>query len=186
MEYVLHESESVRPNARKITYTIDAGGCHVCTSHQPRRTGGTLPINRGGKMPMTHYVWKLHFGEEPAVDNGFLLHACGNTRCINPGHLYVGDHADLVREKRVRGRQPRHSKLTDHEVLAIKRNVTETSCELAEQYGVSISTIQNIWNESVFSYLTVDGYDDYQNRRRQRVSTTRRRQLQPAKRRDKE
>lgn len=58
----------------------------------------------------------------------FCLHKCDTPRCVNPGHLYVGttknNSDDMYARGRDRSRGERNvtSKLTDKDVLAIRRD----------------------------------------------------------------
>ena len=50
-----------------------------------------------------------------------VLHYCDTPACVNPNHLYVGTHADNVKDKVRKGRQAkgeRHGSITHPEKLA--------------------------------------------------------------------
>lgn len=85
-------------------------------------------------------AWELTHGEIPAGMH--CLHSCDNRACCNPGHLFLGTHADNMadRDRKGRGgdlRGERHwrAKLTNADVLAIRAS-TEKGTVLAKRYGV--------------------------------------------------
>jgi hypothetical protein len=114
----------------------------------------------------------FHRGGIPA--EAHVLHTCDNALCVNPDHLYLGDHAQNMKDKKARKRQwhdrePEQStnhlrtiasqpgetnpsaKLTWGDVRAIRAS-TEKSGVLARQYGVDRSLIWQIrtgkiWHE---------------------------------------
>lgn len=111
-----------------------------------KATGGYGGFFRDGKSQRAHRVsYEAFVGKIP---KGLVIrHACDNPACINPDHLDVGTMKDnaLDREARgrrdVKGEQIGTSKLTEKEVLEIKRSDLSLTF-LSEIYGVGKS---NIW-----------------------------------------
>jgi hypothetical protein len=90
---------------------------------------------------------------ESTSDNGFLLHTCDNPSCCNPKHLFVGTHADNMADKVAKGRSPDftgdkspRAKLSMSQAIEIreKRKQGISAKDLAEQYGISLSSIKTL------------------------------------------
>ncbi len=85
----------------------------------------------------------------PVPEGLCVRHRCDNPPCCNPAHLEPGTLADNVADcvSRGRNRAPRgtengHSKLTDSDVVAIRRSPRSVSnLTLATRYGVSLYSI---------------------------------------------
>lgn len=83
-----------------------------------------------------------------------VLHRCDNPPCVNPGHLFLGTHADNAadREAKGRGRQlfgERHPNafLEDQDVAEMRRlwsSGESTQPEIAYKFGVSQSHVSKI------------------------------------------
>ena len=94
------------------------------------------PKQREAPQRRAHRLsWELHFG--PIPDGLLVLHRCDVPACVNPGHLFLGTHADNAADMVRKGRQHRH--LTDEQVLEIrvKFSAGETSTKLALEYGIA-------------------------------------------------
>jgi hypothetical protein len=93
------------------------------------------------------------------IPNGLeVLHRCDNTLCCNPNHLFLGTHADNMKDMADKGRAARISrpgkkgesspkvKLTDAQVSEIKsrRAAGENVTVLAAAYGVHYSYISRL------------------------------------------
>lgn len=83
-------------------------------------------------------------------DGIFVLHTCDNPICCNPKHLYLGDHAQNMKDKKDRRRSPYYPKatgprckLTEEDVRNVRRMKKDgaTKKALALLYEVSEATI---------------------------------------------
>jgi hypothetical protein len=91
--------------------------------------------------------WVLHNGDITADHN--VLHHCDNPECVNPAHLYLGTHAQNMRDMKERGRakgrcppEKAHcAKLSFEkaaEIRALKARMPKLShAAIAAQYGVT-------------------------------------------------
>src|ERR1700761_1091810 len=75
------------------------GGCWNWTS--TFFSGKDLPYGQfwlNGKITGAHRAsYALSVGEIP--EGMHVLHRCNNSKCINPSHLYLGDHAQNMRDR---------------------------------------------------------------------------------------
>lgn len=105
-----------------------------------------------GAQRVHRKAWELAYGPIPV---GLLvLHRCDNPPCVRPDHLFLGTHADNMRDMVAKGRQnrPAHGSpgernpraiLTAEQVAEI-RQATETHRQVAARYGMSIAAIRDI------------------------------------------
>ncbi len=104
-------------------------------------------------------VWEWTHGEEPKL---CVLHRCDNPSCVNPGHLFLGTHADNARDRDRKGRRrsPKgalngRAKLTEAEVLEIRRRyVPGEGVTLAVRYGLSATQVQRIAQGTAWGHLS--------------------------------
>ena len=94
-------------------------------------------------------AWMIHSGQN--VPKGMVIcHTCDNRACVNPAHLYLGDHRDNNTDTIKRGRGNRTvgencswAKLTESDVLEI-RSSRERQFVLAKRFGLHPSTVSQI------------------------------------------
>jgi HNH endonuclease len=102
------------------------------------------------RFPAHRLGWLLFRG---GIAAGLVVcHKCDVRACVNPDHLFLGTHADNMRDMKEKGRKPmgeKHyrAKLTAEQVGRIKAMLSEDRLymsEIALEFGVSSSTIHSI------------------------------------------
>jgi hypothetical protein len=122
-----------------------------------------------GKSIKAHRLSYLTFvGEIP--NNLHVLHNCDNPACVNPKHLFLGDHQDNMNDKVNKNRQSKgedhgNSKLLQKKVNEIRtlwsaelagrakgKDVQLTQKELAKRFRVDRTTINRIINNRIWRF----------------------------------
>ena len=136
----------------------DNDGCWVWTGSCKRSGYGEISVRRGFydhvRRSAHRISWELHNG--PIPTDRWVLHHCDNPPCVNPGHLYLGDHAQNTADMVNRNRASRNArKLTDEQVIEIRalRACGWSQRRIRERYGVSLSIVSNAVRGETYSYL---------------------------------
>lgn len=112
-------------------------------------------IYDGNKVVLLHRVsWLIFVGEIP--EGMEVCHKCDNPRCCNPSHLFIGTHADNMRDMANKGRcrvpalaggDNPSAKLTGFEVSKIRElfcSKQNSMHQLASMFHVSRRNISEI------------------------------------------
>jgi hypothetical protein len=94
--------EGLHGKATRVQVMEDSNGCLRVVSHAYKlANGGHQRINRKGKKILAHrYVWQMAYNGGREILEGYQVnHLCDVPDCINPEHLYLGTHADNMRDK---------------------------------------------------------------------------------------
>lgn len=115
---------------------------------------GKLPAGYGRfANDLAHrYSYREFVGEIPTGVS--VLHKCDNPSCVNPDHLFLGTQQDNLKDMRDKGKQVRGerqgmSKLTEKQVVEIRRRYKRYSRKdgsgvLAKEYGVCLTQIYRV------------------------------------------
>jgi hypothetical protein len=130
--------------------------CWLWTATINNRGYGQFRIDR--KTRLAHKISWLIAGNTIPDDKPLLRHKCRNRNCVRPEHLEVGtvaeNMADRLRDGTdARGEKSVLSKLTAEKVLQIRSRATETQTELAREFGVARTTINNIINRYNWKHI---------------------------------
>ena len=123
----------------------DCSDCIVWIGHKDKDGYGAM--RDGKKMVRPHRVaYEKEFG---AIPEGMsVLHKCNNPDCVNPAHLYLGDHSQNMKDRLKSGnyatgeRHP-NSKFSDETVNLIRME-SGTNKYISQKYGVSVTQVRNI------------------------------------------
>lgn len=114
---------------------------------------GTFPVNRRNVIA-SRYSWELHFG--PIPDGMQVCHKCDNPPCVNPNHLFLGDHLANAHDRDAKGRHksgpplvgelnPNAKLSNDQRREIVRRNLAgESKKSLAKEFGVARFAVQRI------------------------------------------
>lgn len=128
------------------------GECLVWTRHVDRERGyGTTGYK--GKLVKVHRLqWELVNG--PIPEGMQVCHTCDNPPCYRLEHLFLGTHADNMKDMSAKGRagvvprdmQPgaKVSSAQVAEIVELYYRYHTSLRKLAAQYGVAVSTIGRI------------------------------------------
>ncbi len=101
-------------------------------------------------------------------EKSLVLHTCDNRKCCNPAHLYLGDvkqnSRDMVERGRhktgpVKGEQNGNAKLSETDVLEIKRQIAAggKNQAIADRFGVTHQMISKIRCGHFWKHVTEKG-----------------------------
>jgi len=148
----------VLSDVKRFWSKVDIGGPDECWEWMAvRHPFGHGKIKVDGQYEYAHRV--AYSLERGALGDDLVLHKCDNPPCVNPNHLYLGDHSDNLKDAYERGGQERSSKLSENQVREIKRKLQDgdtSQRELAEEYGVVRGCISNIATGRRWSHISVE------------------------------
>lgn len=135
-----------------ISFIAKENGCWICTSHEPLKSKSYHGFDckvHGKTMKLHRYIYSMVNGRIPR--GAVVFHTCGNSLCINPGHMALGTHTDNVkaRDERgttVKGENHGRAKLTEEDVRVIRADKRTGKIALANLFGVDPKVIYNIKN----------------------------------------
>ena len=133
-------------------------GCWIWNGHCDRDGYGTFKL--ADKTVFAHRLaWAIYAEFDPLLKQ--VLHHCDTPGCVNPEHLFLGDHNANMRDMQEKGRAAKGERqhkttLTANQVIAIRSKYSRrdmTQEELAEHYSVCQATISNIVNRTFWGHV---------------------------------
>jgi DNA-binding XRE family transcriptional regulator len=128
-------------------------GCWIWMA--ARTHGGYGALWLDGEVKYAHRVVGVIFLALDEQSGLYVLHDCDTPACCNPNHLRLGTHRENMADASAKGRLGK--KLTPPEVIEIRRLRAEgghTQQDLADRFGVSKTTIQQIERRETWRNLS--------------------------------
>lgn len=104
-------------------------------------------MRMGGVSQKAHRLaW--HFDRGAIPEGAMVLHTCDNRGCVNPDHLYLGDHSQNMsdrngRDRLIHGERHPSAKLTEGDVRTIRELAGSRSWgSLARQFAVTPAAVR--------------------------------------------
>lgn len=114
------------------------------------KNGYGMIRNSRGKMELAHRIsWKLH--NESIPERKECCHICDNRRCVNPAHLFIGSHADNMRD--MINKERFYKKLTSDDVIFI-RNSKLSQKDLAKKFNIDNSNVSRIKCRKTWKHIS--------------------------------
>lgn len=152
-----HVTENLTHRFNEKYQILSESGCWIWTGSVSGKGYGRFKIN--GKWHAAHRVsFEIH--NLARAGSKFVCHTCDVRCCVNPDHLWLGTHAENMRDmakkgrwhgdfgRRVNGR----TILSESDVLAIRKD-NRTHREICADYGVSRATISALKVGLTWGYL---------------------------------
>ena len=144
-------------------------GPNDCWEWRGAMARGYGQIDRGGGegvMRSHRIAWEFA-NNRPVPEGMCVLHHCDNRACCNPRHLFLGTHADNVRDKVRKGRQTRGEmnshKLSEGGVQGVRRDLRRKELsqrEIGKRYGIDQTTVSNIKTGKIWAWLEEEKKDN--------------------------
>jgi len=150
----------VDKNGSTVTHVDGLGPCWLWTAAASSAGYGRLRV--GGRMISAHRLsYEIHNG--PVLAGMCACHRCDVKLCVNPSHLFLGTHADNMRDRDAKGRLGARegewngfAKLTDTNVLEIRKLYAKGGVfqkALAARFGVDQSHISEIVHRKTWAHV---------------------------------
>lgn len=151
--------------AERFWEKVARGAPHECWEWTANRTedgyGRFFSGRRrqsGTAILVLAHRWAYEEAFGPVDSDLLVLHRCDNPPCVNPGHLFLGTHADNVADCESKGRRNyiRRVKLTAEIVRDVRRRAEAGAMQrsLARELGVSETTISHIVLRRTWQHVT--------------------------------
>ena len=148
-------------------------GCIVVYPEKMKRNGYSFAIACGIKFSGHRVSLEIKLGKKLGRKE-LACHHCDNPACINPDHLFLGDHkanaVDMTRKGRAhplrcpadrksRGENQHSSKLKAEDVVSIRNRHSsgESLRSLSRFFGVSLPSIKKVVSRMSWAHITTGG-----------------------------
>lgn len=150
--------ESFIVQGREFRYVMDKNGCMIAEGHYRDKDGyPRVSYTHSKRKAIARLIYEsIHGPWEPGK---VMRHTCNNRACINPAHIIPGTQGQNMQDRAAAGKDPVGEKngraiLDAGKVVEIRNERGKVSARtLAEQYGVNIGTIRDVWARKIWKHV---------------------------------
>jgi len=129
-------------------------GCWEWQAAKNNKGYGMFDHTPTGRVGLAHrYSYELAHGDIPK--GSWVLHRCDNRACVNPVHLFLGDHTANVHDMHRKGRGWGGIGPETAYAILWRRASGENRNKLANEYGVSLHVVKDIATRRSWKSLSV-------------------------------
>ena len=142
-------------------YYQDMSGCWNWTGTKDKQGYGMMGVKPNERPEWTNaralrISYRLFNGCIP--DNLIITHTCHNTSCVNPAHLRLGTPKTNAQERDeighlLRGSQRSSAKLTEKDVLEIRRHPDVPTKTWMDKFGVHRVVVLRAKNRETWKHV---------------------------------
>jgi hypothetical protein len=140
---------------RFMKYVVKTDSCWLWKGS--KNSNGYGKFGFQGKVWYAHRLIYLHCHGE-LINDLDICHIC-RSKCVNPDHLEQKSHSENNGDDKIRdgtdnsGEKNGLSKLTNAQVLDIRSRTNQTQQSIADDFGVSLTTINNILKRNTWTHI---------------------------------
>lgn len=106
MNHARYNSNGCTEDRRFWGRVVKGPSCWIWTGALDQHGYGRTYHSVHGNQYAHRRAWEMANG--PVPDGQHVLHTCDTPACVNPGHFFLGTHADNMADKKKKGREHRH------------------------------------------------------------------------------
>lgn len=143
---------------RRFEEKVDRGPSAGCWLWRGAMTGAYGSYRLKGAARGAHRVaYEMYVG--PIPDGMYVCHRCDVPACVNPAHLFIGDHDANMRDMADKGRanvrvgeDHERAKLTDEGAIAVRRGQLSVA-DAARKFGMSKAAVYHVLAGRTWKHL---------------------------------
>lgn len=136
---------------RFMAYIEKTDSCWLWKGSKSKRGYGKFCFQENISSVASRVAYEIFKG--PIKDKMFVCHLCDVPLCVNPEHLWVGNHIENMIDMIEKGRQ--HSKLFPLDVIKLRTLWNEgiSNAKLCEMFNITSGTVSNIIHRRIWKHI---------------------------------
>lgn len=131
-------------------------GCWLWATGLDNKGYGRFGSGSKKTMRLAHRMAYEHF-VGPIPDGLFVCHKCDVRSCVNPDHMFLGNHQDNMTDRNKKSRQVRgtkqHMSKINEDIVRYIRSSQKNCTELAAEVGINQSSVSAVRTRRTWKHV---------------------------------